>query len=91
MLFWVSYFFFRSQELGERPPDEYVSPFNSANMAVALGEIDEAFEWLARAYEERTPLLVSLGISPMYDSLRGDPRYETLLKQIGVKAISTTA
>ena len=49
----------------------------------ALGEIDEAFEVLARAEEEHQGLLCYTGI-PGYDSLRSDPRFAALLRRLGL-------
>jgi hypothetical protein len=47
-----------------------------------LGELDQAFEWLDRAYEEQDWFLVWLEVDPMYDPLRGDPRFATLLDRM---------
>jgi tetratricopeptide (TPR) repeat protein len=48
------------------------------------GEIDPAFEWLERAYEERLPQLLHVVAYPQFDPLRSDPRYEDLLVRIGI-------
>ena len=79
------------QELRTRTTTEYVSPLTLGHVFVALGEIDEAFEWLERSYDERTPLLVSTAISPLCDPIRDDSRYETLLKKIGVPRLPSAA
>ncbi len=47
-----------------------------------LGEKDRAFEWLEKAYEERSDLLVYLKVEPRLDSLRGDPRFADLLRRM---------
>ena len=52
---------------------------------VALGEKDEAFEWLEKSYEKHEESLCSIGIDPKFDSIRDDPRFSTLLKKIGLK------
>jgi tetratricopeptide (TPR) repeat protein len=75
------------RELRARAADQYVSPLTFANIAVALGDREQTFEYLTKAIDERTPLLIGLGVSPLYDSLRGLPRYESLLRQVGVKTI----
>ena len=75
-------------ELGERSRQEYVSPLYFADVATALGEIDQAFEWLDRAYEDHSPLLRATGVHPPYDPLRGDPRFERLLKKVGLEGVS---
>ncbi len=48
-----------------------------------LGDADQAFAWLERAFEERDNDLVFLRTDPTLDSLRSDPRYGDLLRRIG--------
>ena len=50
----------------------------------ALGEPDLAFEWLEKSYERHEEALCSLGVDPKFDSLRSDPRFNTLIKKIGL-------
>jgi len=50
----------------------------------ALDEKEIAFEWLEKAYRERTALLVWLYPDPMADPLRSDPRFEDLMRRIGL-------
>jgi TolB-like protein/Tfp pilus assembly protein PilF len=49
-----------------------------------LGERDNAFAWLDRAVETRSPFLLFIKVSPRMDPLRSDPRYRALLQQIGL-------
>src|SRR5258705_5312300 len=53
-------------KLGER---RYVSPYGVACLYVALGNNDKAFEWLEKAFEGRSHLLVSLRADPKLDAL----------------------
>ncbi len=62
----------------------YVSPFRLAQAYAFLDEKDQAFEWLDKAYEERSPMLVYLRNYPSFDNLRSDPRFKALLKKIGL-------
>lgn len=62
--------------------NDYVYPTDLAKGYAALGEKDKAFGWLDKAIEARVPDLLSIGYSPAFDSLRGDPRFPAVLKQI---------
>jgi len=46
------------------------------------GESDKAFQWLEHAYEQRDPGVPEVKIDPLLKSLRHDPRYTDLLKQL---------
>jgi hypothetical protein len=51
----------------------------------ALGEVDLAFEWLDKSYELHEESLCSLKIDPKMDPLRSDPRFNRLLKKMGLE------
>ena len=53
---------------------------------MALGDHDEAFAWLERAFEERDRMMVSLRVHPRLDPLREDPRFTDLLRRMGLAA-----
>jgi TolB-like protein/tetratricopeptide (TPR) repeat protein len=61
---------------------ELKDPIETAVVYGALGERDHAFEWLDKAYEERSFLLFQLAIDPSLDSLRSDSRFQELLRRI---------
>ncbi|HSF24283.1 MAG TPA: protein kinase [Blastocatellia bacterium] len=66
--------------------ESYVSPYSLARIHVGLGEIDEAFEWLEKAYQERHGILTYLKVEAAFDRLRPDPRFADLLRRIGLAA-----
>ncbi|MCA1633094.1 MAG: hypothetical protein LC802_05075 [Acidobacteria bacterium] len=68
----------------EREKKKYVAPYNIALLYGRLGEFDKAFEWLEKAYIERTSLLVALKSDHEFDALRSDPRFASLVKRIGL-------
>jgi TolB-like protein/Tfp pilus assembly protein PilF len=63
---------------------KYVSAYDFAVIHAGLGEKNEAFAWLDRAYDERTVWLTYLKVDPSLDSLRSDPRYADLLRRMGL-------
>jgi TolB-like protein/tetratricopeptide (TPR) repeat protein len=70
------------QEMHQRERQMYVSPMCFAEIATALGDTEQAFEWLERAFDDRSPFLVTLGVNPVYDALRQDRRFDLLLKRL---------
>jgi TolB-like protein/Tfp pilus assembly protein PilF len=62
--------------------EEYVPPTAVAKRAARIGEKEEAFVWLEKAFPERDGGLTRLGVEPQYDRIRPDPRYRTLLRLV---------
>lgn len=71
-------------ELEEMAKHRYVSPYNNALIYIGLGDKDQAFAWLNKADEERNDYLIYLKVEPAVDSLRSDPRFDALLRRIGL-------
>jgi hypothetical protein len=65
-------------------PDATVSPAQLAMPYLALGEREEAFASLNKAYEAHDLQLQYLRVSPAYDPLRSDPRFQDLLRRVGL-------
>ena len=68
----------------EEQKKTYVSPYWMATLQTGLGEKDSAFDWLEKAFRERSGGLAWLGIDPRFDSLRSDSRFPDLLRRIGL-------
>jgi TolB-like protein/Tfp pilus assembly protein PilF len=71
-------------ELHELALKRYVSPFELASLHFALGQTDEGFHWLAKAFQDRCFELISLRVDPRWESLRGNPRFHKLFDQLGL-------
>ncbi len=69
----------------ERSKKQYVPSYWIALVQMSMGNKDEAFAWLERAYSERSSWLVWANVEPRFDALRPDPRFESLLSRIGFK------
>ena len=61
---------------------EYVPPTSIAGFAARLGDNEQAFDWLEKAFEERDEGLTRLKVDPRYKNLRADTRYADLLRRI---------
>jgi TolB-like protein/Tfp pilus assembly protein PilF len=72
-------------ELNERAAREYIDPCLVAYVHIALGEKDQAFACLDKAYQERSGIIAWLRIEPHFDPLRSDPRFVELGHRMGLK------
>jgi TolB-like protein/DNA-binding winged helix-turn-helix (wHTH) protein/Tfp pilus assembly protein PilF len=63
---------------------EHVTPEDIAMIYSVMGEKDRAFEWLERAYAERSCWLYELNVDPDWEPIRDDPRFHDLVKRIGL-------
>ncbi len=69
-------------DLRELSRHRYVPAHDIAVIYAALGEKDEAFTWLEKAYQERHPWLIMFRVAPKVDGLRSDPRFQDLLRRL---------
>jgi tetratricopeptide (TPR) repeat protein len=72
------------RELNELSAHKYVNPFEIALIYVGLGEKNHAFEWLDRAYQERSDMMVYLNADPRLDPVRSEPRFDQLVRKVGI-------
>ena len=71
-------------ELNELAKRQYASAYEMATIHVALGNNEQAFQLLAKAYAEHSFHLVNLNVSPQFKSIRSDPRFLDLVQRIGL-------
>ncbi len=71
-------------ELARQSSHHYVSAYSVATVYAGLGNRDQAFTWLRKAMDERSPYLIYLKTEPRLDPLRADPRFADLLRHIGL-------
>jgi hypothetical protein len=72
------------KELVDQSRQNYVAPIIISWIHLQLGDHDAAFEWLDRAYDERS-CTFSLGLgSSLYDPIRNDPRFDELHTKLGL-------
>ena len=71
-------------ELLKLNESRYVTPAALVNVYIGLGDKDQAFAWLEKAYQEKSNYLVYLKVFPLIDPLRSDPRYNELVRRVGL-------
>jgi TolB-like protein/DNA-binding winged helix-turn-helix (wHTH) protein/Tfp pilus assembly protein PilF len=62
---------------------QYAEPADFAKIYVAMGESELAIKWLQIAYEQHSPVMLSLRRDPDFDSIRSDPRFQDLVLGVG--------
>jgi TolB-like protein/class 3 adenylate cyclase/Tfp pilus assembly protein PilF len=78
-------------QLIEKSHQQYVAADLIATVYAALGENDEAFRWLERAFDEHSASMVSFTSNPEFRPLRSDPRFADLLRRIGIDPVKVLA
>jgi TolB-like protein/Tfp pilus assembly protein PilF len=69
-------------ELQSRRKVGYVPAGAFVNAYLGLGEKEQAFAWLERAYKEQSNILQFLRVHPYFDPIRSDPRFASLLRRV---------
>ncbi len=69
------------KQLGEKGFDP---PVLIAVVYLGLGQKDECFAWLEKGYQARSSWILTLQIDHRFDSIRGDPRFASLVKRVGL-------
>ena len=72
-------------ELKRRGRTTYVPTAAFVNAYLGLGDNEQAFAWLEKAYKEESNLLQLLKVHPYFDPLRGDPRFTNLVHRVGLE------
>jgi tetratricopeptide (TPR) repeat protein len=62
----------------------YVSPFELALLHFALEQPETGFQWLAKAFQDRSFELINIRVDPRLESLKGNPRFQDLFVQLGL-------
>jgi eukaryotic-like serine/threonine-protein kinase len=67
---------------------KYVAPHFLAGIHIGLGGNERAIEYLEKSYEEHSHWLIYLHIDPSMDALRNNPRFQDLLRRVGLPALA---
>jgi tetratricopeptide (TPR) repeat protein len=71
-------------QLKERSRQTYVQPMWIAAIHIALGEKDQAHDWMEKAFSDRSAWLLYLKVDPALDSLRAEPWFSDLVRRVGL-------
>jgi TolB-like protein/DNA-binding winged helix-turn-helix (wHTH) protein len=64
---------------------DYIQDLHVALLHVRLGEFDAAFQSLETAYTKHDSEIINLNVDPQWDGIRSDPRFQSLLRRVGLK------
>ena len=70
--------------LKELEATRYVTPYGIALVCASLNDMDKTFEYLGKAFEERSNMLVWLKQDPRWGLIKNDPRYQILVAKVGL-------
>ena len=73
------------QRLEAMEGEHRASPYDIAAVHEALGDRDEAFVWLEKAYGQRIARMAYLEVEPLFETMRQDPRFIDLSKRVGMR------
>jgi serine/threonine-protein kinase len=79
------------QELLELSKQKYVSPYFFLGIYLGLGQHDRAIECLEQAFTDRSHWLLYLHLDPAMDALRPDPRFQQILRSVGLPLPSASS
>jgi tetratricopeptide (TPR) repeat protein len=72
------------ESLQQRALSAYVPAYDIGLVFAGLGRLDQAFEYLEKAHQERSGWLTYLRVEPRLDNLRSDPRFKDLLRRVNL-------
>jgi Flp pilus assembly protein TadD len=72
------------EELKRRQQKGYFPAAAFVNAYLGLGDKEQAFAWMERAYQEQSMILQYLKVHPFFDPVRDDPRFKDLVRRVGL-------
>jgi serine/threonine-protein kinase len=72
------------RQLDELAKRRYVTPNASVLVYLGLGDKEKALDWLEKCYQDQDGVCWQLKMDQLYDGLRNEPRFQALLKNVGL-------
>jgi TolB-like protein len=76
-----------AEMLVERSRTTYVTPWQIGTLYTRAGKNDKALDWLEEAFQAHDPNMPYLSVDPIFDALRGDPRFQALLRRMNLRSV----
>lgn len=64
--------------------ERWISPYSTALLYNGLNDRDQCLSWLEKGLAERDPRMVFLKVEPKWNNLRDDPRFQRIMKEVGL-------
>ncbi len=74
-----------AEMLVARSATAYVTPWQIGTLYTRAGRNDEALDWLEKAFQAHDPNMPYLSVDPIFDALRGNPRFQALLRRMNLR------
>jgi len=71
-------------KLEEMNRHQQMDPAAILRAHIGMGDKDQSFAWLEKGYSQHSNALTTLKVDPIYDPLRGDPRFQELMRRVGL-------
>jgi serine/threonine-protein kinase len=72
------------EELERLSTQRYIPPYNVGLVYAGMGQSDQAIAQLEKGCDDRDVRVTLLGVDPRWNSFRSDPRFQAILKRIGL-------
>ena len=72
------------EALGERAARGEASPTDVVWLYLCAGDESRALDWLEKGYEAHDPNMVYIGVTPLFDRLRSEPRFQALVRRMNL-------
>jgi len=73
-----------AEALITRLPEAFALPSDIAGFYAVAGEREKAVEWLEKGLDPHDPFMPYIGVTPWFDDLRPDPRFQALLRKMNL-------
>jgi tetratricopeptide (TPR) repeat protein len=71
-----------------RSESVYIAPLKIAELYAGVKDADQTMKWLEKAFQERSALLFWVNSDPVFDFLRGDPRFKDFGRRAGLPKVA---